>query len=208
MALSLNANLHTKVAQSPYDPWVRVWQGGGKGVKDPDVIVDDPDMLDIVMSLGPWSEADKLMARSLGAFRRELASGIITTAKRAQEASVGKGGARIVFGMLLHDDMLRFRALWRALFHEEHYFIIHVDRTPKDPSIRGEILRTIGATRCKTGSVWDRVFVIGEEESVDSLWGDITLVYSEYQVYIALMRQAAWDWDYFINVSGQSRQQS
>jgi hypothetical protein len=205
------------ITQEPRDDLIRstlaellAWRDGGElreqgaGAEEAgqdDIILDEPTMHDIVTSLGPWSEADKHMARLLGRFRRDLRSGLITTVPPPEPPRVE--GVRIVFGLMLHDNLPRFEALWRVLFNEDHYFLVHIDRTPEDPAVRQQIWDVIDNTKCQRGgSVWDRVFVLDEEDSVDSLWGDITLVYSEINMYIALLRQSGWDWDYFINVSG------
>jgi hypothetical protein len=177
-------------------------QGGDKGgLPPPDDILDDPDLLDMATSLGPWTQSDKVMMRALGRFRRELRSGLIRAVPPPEPAR--SEGIRIVFGIMLHDDLPRFEALWRVLFHEDHYFALHIDRVPSDPTLRSEVRKVIEATPCcRQGSIWDRVVMVEEENSVDSLWGDITLVYAEYLLYLRVLQQAGWDWDYFINVSG------
>jgi hypothetical protein len=50
--------------------------------------------------------------------------------------------------------------------------------------------------------VWDRVYVLDEADSLDTMWGDITLVYSEVLLWMHLLRRPGWEWDYFINLSG------
>jgi hypothetical protein len=124
----------------------------------------------------------------------------------------------------LHDNVARFQALWDVLFDESHYYIIHIDTGTKKgdhtelPATRADFLRVIDSTPYsgassnglrgkekggkEKGSVWDRVYVLDEADSLDTMWGDITLVYSEVLLWIHLLRRRGWEWDYFINLSG------
>eukprot|EP00624_Nannochloropsis_granulata_P000831 evm.model.NODE_13595_length_49034_cov_18.208120.15 len=158
--------------------------------------------------------------------------------RSVEKSSMGKDEekkkqtATIVFGLMLHDDVSKFQAQWQALFSEDHYYIIHLDKhlegknaslpatgtagaaaaiaeaeaqKAKDSQRREGILAIIAATplSSSTALVWDRVHMVEEAASIDSLWGDITLVYTEILLWLRLNQQLAhWKWDYFINLSG------
>lgn len=142
----------------------------------------DPLLLEIMLSLGPWTAHDKHMLRALWEFREDERAGLVAP---PGGGSNGTTTTRIVFGLMLHDNVARFQALWDVLFNEDHYYILHLDRgqggseSEEVPASREDFLRVIGRTPCRNGSVWDRVHVLSEEESLDTMWGDISLVYSE-----------------------------
>jgi hypothetical protein len=52
------------------------------------------------------------------------------------------------------------------------------------------------------GDVWKRVVLVENEDSYYGLWGDITQLYPDIYVWTLALRQADWEWDYFINYSG------
>jgi len=181
-------------------------------VPDPPAKASDPPLWDIMTSLGPWAEADIHMLKSIMRFRRDVLPGVMAgegrrrRRKEEEEEEGGKapeGGVRIVYGIMLHDYPARFEALWEALHHDHHYYIIHVDRSAQDPELRQQIMDIINRTTTTTpGGIWDHVLVIEEDRAVKSLWGDITLVYSEFELWMRLFEMKDWEWDYFINMSG------
>jgi hypothetical protein len=91
-----------------------------------------------------------------------------------------RDNVRIVFGLMIHDDARRFKALWEVLFSEEHYVVLHVARGAAGQGqgrgpLRRAVREVIEATPVRDGSVWDRVLLLDEEWSFEAMWGDITL---------------------------------
>ena len=190
-------------------------------------------------SLGPWSAVDKQMLATFHEYRQHAAQkSAVVVPRPVEKSSTGKQEngeerkATIVFGLMLHDDVPKFQAQWQALFSEEHYYVIHLDKhleeknaplppagaagtaaaaaeaeakKEKDVQRREGILAIIAGTPLSSpaASVWDRVHVVEESASIDSLWGDITLVYTEVLLWLRLNQQLShWEWDYLINLSG------
>lgn len=187
-----------------------VWQEGGElrladGARAP----SSGSPPDVWTALGPWSRADKQMLAAYHAFHQHRHARGPAPSRRPRHKPQKP---TIVFGLMLHDDVPKFKALWQALFHEEHYFLVHIDaRLEEDDAEeqarqrRRAFLDVIAATplSAATASVWDRVHVLDAKDCVDSLWGDITLVYSEVLLWLRLGHQVAhWQYDYFINLSG------
>ena len=67
---------------------------------------------------------------------------------------------------------------------------------------KSEILKS--SARDYSKKIWERVVLLDEEVTFASMWGDVTLVYLEYLMWLVAMLKVTlhqWRFDYFINLS-------
>ncbi|KAM3570090.1 hypothetical protein VYU27_007836 [Nannochloropsis oceanica] len=186
----------------------------------------DPVVEEWLEALGPFTLADRKMIDTWRSYRHKELDKVearhLARIARPEELAK-KDRARLCFGLIIHKDAAQFEALWRVIYRPHHHYVIHIDRGA-DPSLREQILQTIEATPFSTlladaetqahippssspsfflpKNVWENVDVVPEEESVNALWGDITLVYLEAIIWLHAFRHEHWEWDYFVNLSG------
>lgn len=163
-----------------------------------------PAVLDWMVSLGPWTAADRQMLARLNDFhhyevprlREGYAARLLDPTSRQPKAR-----ASLCFGLMMHRDPWQFQALWDVLYRPQHHYLIHID-AQSDPHVRQQVTAIIEATPFDgPGSVWDRVEVIPLQDSVPAFWGDVTLVYLELVMWMRAFLRTDWEWDYFINMS-------
>lgn len=183
------------------------WGGRGGAASSSSSSWLDPVVLNWMVSLGPWTAADRQMLEALRRFRPEIPRLRQRYEERLQDASslAPRDKARICFGLIVHKDPWQFEAIWNVMYRPQHHYIIHID-SQSDPAIRAAITEVISATPVAEDagegwSVWDRVEIIPLEQSVPAFWGDVTLVYLEVLMWMRAFLRTDWEWDYFINMS-------
>jgi len=194
---------HEKILNVTKD--VLAWQSGGELRRTPIPGAQPLDkvVFDMMTDLGPWTEKDKKMLTVLHEFRKDLPRVREAYESRIPRSQTPKESATIAYAMIVHKDSLQFQAFWDVMYSPKHYYLIHLDAESDDVT-RKEIIRIIEDTPVDAGkSIWDRVKVVDPDLAVKAMWGDVTLIYLEVVMWIQVFLETSWEWDYFINMSGQ-----
>ncbi|MEZ2760190.1 beta-1,6-N-acetylglucosaminyltransferase [Providencia vermicola] len=96
----------------------------------------------------------------------------------------------IAYFMLVHRYPSQFKRLFKSIYHEENYYLIHVDKR-SDKRIYDEI--GLFLTNYENASLL---------ESKEAIWGGYSLVDAQLRA-IEKFVITGGKWDYFINLSGQ-----
>jgi len=115
---------------------------------------------------------------------------LISTQKEKSNFVIPSGQTKIAYFILVHRFPEQFKRLFRAIYHPENYYLIHLD---KKTSL--EIYDDI------QGFLADflNVYLL---ESENVVWGGYSMVQAELSGIKYLLDINA-EWDFFINLSGQ-----
>lgn len=96
----------------------------------------------------------------------------------------------IAYFMLIHRYPNQFKRLFKSIYHEKNYYIIHIDKRA-DRKIFDEIDLFLGD--------YENSSIL---ESKEAIWGGYSLVDAQLRGIEKLVTSGG-KWDYFINLSGQ-----
>ncbi|TSA28383.1 MAG: glycosyl transferase [Ignavibacteriales bacterium] len=115
---------------------------------------------------------------------------IISTQKEKSNFDTPSGQTKIAYFILVHRFPEQFKRLFRAIYHPENYYLIHVDQ-----KTGLEIYEDIQDFLANFSNAY-----ILESENV--VWGGYSMVQAELNGIKYLLNLNV-DWDFFINLSGQ-----
>lgn len=108
----------------------------------------------------------------------------------SKASSVLPKSVSIAYLILVHRFPKQFKRLFKAIYHPENYYLIHLDRKTGDDIC--EEVRNFLAD-------FPRTYIL---ESENVVWGGYSMVQAELNGMEYLLKLNA-SWDYFINLSGQ-----
>ncbi|CAM9275911.1 unnamed protein product, partial [Choristocarpus tenellus] len=109
--------------------------------------------------------------------------------------------AKLLFFIIISGwpEMGGLDAIFRNLYHIDHYFLIHLDAKQANPKARAHLKRRIGQVLANRGQGRTNIKLV--EPAAPVTWGGFTMTLTA--VY-GIAQAILWnqEWDYFINLSG------